>query len=265
MRFSYRNLVVASAIALAIAAISGCTGSGLPMPANGPQGQSFSTNDALVRFVNGSPDLGAVDVYLDGRLAFAGVGFGAIAPTNPNIPGIQFPGTASYAAVPSGQALVTLYAAGTKTLVAIPFVFSTKTGDRWSVVAAGNHVTPTFQMLAFNDGHFITATGAFAFDFHEASPNQNNTTLTASCSGCSGSPGVFGVALGKTVPPQLIGSLTSLTLQSVGSAGTDTLILNRAQVLPQTFGLTYVNVAAYEIDVDTAGHAGMTFGVDLNG
>ena len=77
MRLTYRHLAAAVVAALTSLTLSGCQGSDLPMPPNGPSGQSFSTNNALIRVVNGSPTAGiasagcpstCIDVVVDGSV-----------------------------------------------------------------------------------------------------------------------------------------------------------------------------------------------------
>jgi len=263
MRRLFSTRIATAAAALIALAISGCQSSGAPMPPNGPNPQSFGTNDALVRFVQGSPDLPPVDVEIDGSIVATNVVFGQVVPFNPATQ------LSSYIAVPSGSVLVELLNPATHSIVAIPFVLTAKTGDRWSVVAGGTHVgaAPTFALFAANDGHYLTPPGAFAFTFHDASPNMGNTAATFSCTGCNAGPLLYNVKLGGEVQPQTDASNDSLNVSTTGNAANNpvTLTLIRTDFLPATFSLNYVNVDLYLVDDTTTGDSAILFAISQNG
>jgi len=276
MRLSHRRILAALATAFAGSLLAGCPTNGTPIAPNGPDAQSFSTNNALVRFVQGSPDLnatgtGLVDLEIDGTIVATNLPFGAIVPTNPTT------GLSNYYSVPSGATLVELLAvpaAGSglpPTLIGLPFEFTTKTGDRWSVTAGGNHIgglgVETFNLFATNDGHYLTPANGFAFTFHNASPNQGTTTATFSCTGCNGAGTEYRVGLGQDVEPQIDASNDSLNLSAAGSASNSPVTedLTRNNFLPSTFSLNYVNVDEYQVDSNTTGDSEILFTVSQNG
>jgi hypothetical protein len=271
----FNRLCAAAALSLiAGAALAGCTGDGNPYPPNGPNPNFFSTNNALVRFVQGSPDLDAttanptvaqpVDVEIDGTIVAQSLPFGGIVPFNPSTD------IASYFSVPSGQVLVELLDPTTHAPVALPFVFTVKTGDRWSIMAGGNHqgLTPTFALFATNDGHYVTGNNGFAFTFHNDSPNQGSTSATFTCTGCNDAAGsTYSVGLGKDVPPQLDASNDNLNTSAAGHAANSpvTLSLTRVDFLPATFNLLYVDVDLYQIDSNTTGDSVIEEVISQNG
>jgi Domain of unknown function (DUF4397) len=263
MRRLFSTRIATAAAALIALASSGCQGSGMPMAPNGPNPQSFGTNDALVRFVQGSPDLPPVDVEIDSSIVATNVVPAQVVPFNPATQ------LSSYVAVPSGSVLVELLNPATHAIVAIPFVFTAKTGDRWSVVAGGTHVgaAPTFTLFAANDGHYLTPPGAFAFTFHDASPNMGNTAAMFSCTGCNAGPSTFNVKLGGVVPPQTDASNDSLKISASGTSANSPVALSlvRTDFLPASFAFNYVNVDLYLVDSDTAGDSAIIFAISQNG
>jgi hypothetical protein len=277
MRPIQRLIAAAALICAGSIALAGCQGDANPYPPNGPSPNFFSTNNALVRFVQGSPDLDAaaatptvaqpVDVEIDGQIVATNVPFGAVVPFNPSTD------IASYYSVPSGQVLVELLDPTSHALIALPFAFTVKTGDRWSIMAGGNHIGgangDTFEIFAANDGHYLTANNGFAFTFHNDSPNQGtgSTAASFSCTGCNGGPTVFNVGLGKDVPPQLDASNDNLNTTATGDAANSpvTLNLTRTDFLPQTFNLLYVDVDLYQIDANTTGDSEIIDVISQNG
>src|SRR5579864_7845531 len=153
MRAMDRRLAPTFVAALASIGLAACQSSDLPMPDNGPNSQSFSTNNALVRVVDGSPTAGtagctpatcAVDVVIDGT------NITAVLPS-----GLPYTGILPYVSVPAGQALVQIFQHGTANLVTeSPVAISA--GGKYSFVLAGTApalppAPPFFPFFLIND------------------------------------------------------------------------------------------------------------------
>lgn len=216
MRFSRHSVsglrLAALAGVLALAGgLAGCNGSSNnvlgPITGSGP-----GTSNAQVRFVNGSPDAGPVQVYIDNQQQFCSSG-----------------GTGSSCAVSYGQ--VTTYAVNLKAgqhaivlkdqngnTIAIPAgTVSVNNGFRYSIVLTGElHPaagSPDLGVTTFTDQPFNTPSGGAAVNFHYASPATaaanpspiqfgyyiNNTPSTSAALGQT-------VSLGAETTPQGIPS-----------------------------------------------------------
>jgi hypothetical protein len=279
MSLKHRRFAAAAVAALTAFVLTSCTGSGLPMPPNGPNGQGFSTNNALVRVVNGSPNAGSactvfgvattcVDVFLDGKL---------IAPFVPYSQG-GLPGSAAilpYASVPSGQVLVQIFASPTvpggpegNEVYGLPIATSANT--KYSFVIAGQAVLPPpnppfYQGYVFKDGLFQAGFGDVMGMFHNASLNAGTVQFTVNCASCPhnqpiGNPAAAGVGRGPTslIPSggYTLGTLTA----SIPASNLDGL--NTGNVLPDPLGKQ--NVSIYI--VDTLGSGSQIIGIeDTNG
>jgi len=279
MSLKQRRFAAAAVAALTAFVLSACTGSDLPMPPNGPNGQGFSTNNALVRVVNGSPNAGSpcvvfgvattcVDVFIDGKL---------VAPSVPYSQG-GLPGSAAilpYVSVVSGPVLIEIFASpavpggpeGTE-VYGLPIV--TSANNKYSFVLAGQAVLPPpappfFQGYVFKDGLFQAGFGDVMGVFHNASLNAGTVQFTVNCNACPanqaiGNPAAAGVSRGPTslIPSggYTLGTLTaSIPASSLNG-------LNTGDVLPDPFGKQ--NVSIYL--VDTLGNGFQIIGIeDTNG
>lgn len=246
MRLGMRLLGSFSVALLAAVALAACQSSDLPMPANGPNGQSFSTNNTLVRFLQGSPDVATpVDVYVDGSLVFSGVSFGQVVPRNPP----NF--TGGYVSVPAGQVLVVVYTHVGHALVIPPFVYSAKAGDKFDVALVGRAaaVPSRFQMLAIKEAHFnnLSINGIFGLAFDEASPNASAggpVALNYNCNSCN--PGITaGVAgLGQSMPVTYAPPANGYTFTANGS--------NTVGPIPLGIPGIGLNLTVFEFDAGAA-------------
>jgi len=279
MSLKQRRFAAAAVAALTAFILSACSGSDLPMPPNGPNGQGFSTNNALVRVVNGSPNAGSpcvvfgvattcVDVFIDGKL---------VAPSVPYSQG-GLPGSAAilpYVSVVSGPVLIEIFASpavpggpeGTE-VYGLPIV--TSANNKYSFVLAGQAVLPPpappfFQGYVFKDGLFQAGFGDVMGVFHNASLNAGTVQFTVNCNACPanqaiGNPAAAGVSRGPTslIPSggYTLGTLTaSIPASSLNG-------LNTGDVLPDPFGKQ--NVSIYL--VDTLGNGFQIIGIeDTNG
>jgi len=268
MSLKHRRFAAAAVATLTAFVLSSCTGSDLPMPPNGPDGQGFSTNNALVRVVNGSPNAGSacvvfgvattcVDVFLDGKL---------IAPDVPYSQG-GLPGSAAilpYASIPAGQVLVQIFASPTvpggpegNEVYGLPITTSANT--KYSFVLAGQAVLPPpnppfYQGYVFKDGLFQAGFGDVMGVFHNASLNAGTVQFAVNCTSCPpkqpiGNPAAAGVSRG---PASLIPSggyslgTTGATIPASNLDG-----LNTGNVLPDPLGKQ--NVSIYLVDTLGAG------------
>jgi len=279
MSLKQRRFAAAAVAALTAFILSACSGSDLPMPPNGPNGQGFSTNNALVRVVNGSPNAGSpcvvfgvattcVDIFIDGKL---------VAPSVPYSQG-GLPGSAAilpYVSVVSGPVLIEIFASpavpggpeGTE-VYGLPIV--TSANNKYSFVLAGQAVLPPpappfFQGYVFKDGLFQAGFGDVMGVFHNASLNAGTVQFTVNCNACPanqaiGNPAAAGVSRGPTslIPSggYTLGTLTaSIPASSLNG-------LNTGDVLPDPFGKQ--NVSIYL--VDTLGNGFQIIGIeDTNG
>ncbi len=136
------------------ALLASCGGSGSSVIA-GAAGNSY------VRFVGGSPDAGAVDVYVDGSALVTATGYGAITP---------------YHRVNSGSHSVTIYTAGSDTGSGLATTtFTTGAGTDTSIVLVGDR-HPSYQassslaVQVFGDAEYNTVAGAAGVNFYHAAP-----------------------------------------------------------------------------------------------
>jgi hypothetical protein len=199
MRLSIRH--IAAATALVGFALAGCQSSDLPIPRNGPSNQWFSTNNVLLRIVDGSPVAGpvgctpavncSVDVAVDGTAIFSGLPFGGILP---------------YASFPSGQALIQIYQHGTFNLVFEGSV-AVSAGKKYSFVLGGQTLAtppapPFYNGYLTSDGLFNAGLGGGMVDFHNASPNASALQFSFTCTACPAGGQLVG---GPTGPGAIAG------------------------------------------------------------
>ena len=279
MRFRSGQFVTAALAVMTAASLAGCQGSGLPMPVNGPNPQGFSTNNALVRFVDGSPDAGpagctagtascSVDVVMDGSF------IGTFNPSNnPSLSTIS-----GYLSFPSGQVLVQIFQHGTPNPV-FEGAFAVKGATKYSIVLAGNGpINPPpppapqfFPVLQFSDGTFLTGVGGSQINFHMASDNAASVQFEVRCAACA-APQLFGKLVafpsnnltGVTVGPANLTPSGNYQLQAVsqGGGGTTKTVtpsqidgLDTGNVLPDPYVPTKPNVSVYAVDTTGSGAA----------
>lgn len=272
---------IIGSIALAVLAgglIAGCQGSNVPMPANGPQNQFFSTNNAQIRFVDGAPNAGpptasgspcpsnnscAVDVVIDGAPISTVVG--SFNPYDNPIGGTIGP----YYSFPSGQALIQVFEHGTTTLV-FEGAVSVSAGKKYSFVLAGQApaspppAPPFYAAFLFTDTAYQSTTGSTQGNFHNASINAPSVTFIADCSACPPPPAGQPIGSGAFASGKASG-LVQLTpsgeylftgSNSGGNAGASSSIIevksidghDAGSTLPDPFAPSQPNVSVYAVD-----------------
>jgi hypothetical protein len=276
MRFRGRQLVAALLAALAGSALAACQVSDLPMPPNGPQNQFFSTNNALIRIVNGSPTAGSactvggqattcVDIVVDGSTIARGVPYPTVSALNPFA-------ILPYVSIPSGPVLIQIFQAGTSTPVfepTAPLILSA--GKKYSFVLGGNAPippSPFFPGYLYNDGLFNSLFGNTMADFHNASPNAGSLQFFVTCASCPGGGQNIGNPVsvptapltgGMVGPVNLVPS-SNYALGAKNGSATKTITAtqldgtNTGGVLPDPVG-NKPNVSVYTVDLLGAGAA----------
>jgi hypothetical protein len=178
--------LVASALVL-----SACGGSSSPtVPGTG-------TNNGFIRFVNGSADTGAVDIYVDGNLTSS----------DTNMP---YGFISAYQSFSTGTHTVKVVLTGTQTVVGSLSAKSVgiNGGGYYSVVLNGeNHPTSAsnaISMLTFSDEVFSTPSGGAAVNFHNAASGLNSSEQFGYYGVSSGPSGTLGMpmAVGGVTGPQ---------------------------------------------------------------
>lgn len=152
------RLALATAVALLL---TGCGGSSTP---------SFtSSNSGFVRFVNGSADAGAVDVYVDGTLTASD--------TN-----IAYGKLTAYQSFTTGQHTVKVVATGTQTIIGSlsASTMSINGASYVSAVLTGeNHPTAAsnpLNLVLIVDTPYQTGSGQAVVNFHNAATSVGTST-----------------------------------------------------------------------------------------
>ncbi len=150
---SLRAWALACAVA-AGAAVAGCGSAGGISTTTAPT----TNNTAVLRLVNGSPDLGAVSMYVNGTPIFTNITYGQITP---------------FYLVSSGTAYtINVYAAGTTGPDLItPAKVTFNNGDTQTIALVGHQAAPaTLTAQTFIEPKYSSTTAQFAVRFHHASP-----------------------------------------------------------------------------------------------
>lgn len=278
MRLTSRLFAAAVISVVAGVALTSCGGSDLPMPPNGPNPQSFSTNNALLRIVNGSPTAGSsclggtttcIDVVVDGTVVARGVPYAAS-------PALDSFAILPYVSVPSGPVLIQIFQAGTNTPVFEPTTppgpLVLSANKKYSFVLGGNAPippSPFFPGFLFNDGLFNSTFGETMADFHNASINAGGVQFLVTCTACpAGGENIGSIGQG---PGKIVGPV-SLIPSANYALGTSTTTLaasllngaNTGGVLPDPFGKP--NVSIYLVDTVGGGGNFQVIGIeDSNG
>ncbi|MBV8172638.1 MAG: DUF4397 domain-containing protein [Candidatus Eremiobacteraeota bacterium] len=142
------------------------------MPGTGPNPQtiSFPGGSARVEFVQGSPNLNlgisTVDVYIDNKLAFPGVPYGASTP---------------FIELPIGAHDFKLVQAGTLNPVFLDQVVTLKANTKYAMVAEGDAGFHTTTLGVFILPTYATANGSIAISYLNASPKAGTTDFWYNC------------------------------------------------------------------------------------
>jgi hypothetical protein len=168
LRFTPRYLGFALA-ALAAIGLSACNGGGSgvlgPITGFGPGG-----NSAQVRFVNGSPDAGPVQIFIDNQQQFCTSG------SSGNSCTVAYGQATSYAVNlnAGSHAIVIKDSSGNQ--ITLPSAnLAVNSGFRYSVILAGEihpsyGSSPTLQLVTTTEQPFNTPSGGAAANFHYAAP-----------------------------------------------------------------------------------------------
>jgi hypothetical protein len=287
MRPSDRIIGSIGLAVLAGAVIAGCQGSNLPMPANGPQDQWFSTNNAQIRFVDGAPNAGpagcaagtsacSVDVVIDGATVLPLLG--NFNPSDNPIGSTIGP----YYSFPAGQALIQIFEHGTATPVFEGSV-SISAGKKYSFVLAGTGpATPAptppapdfYPAYMFTDTAYQSMPGTTEATFHNASVNAASVTFSATCSACpaGGQPiGTGPLATGKSVNAVNLTPSGGYTFKGVSGANSPTIAVSAidgkdtGSTLPDPLAPTQPNVSIYAVDTLGSPNFELIGALDPNG
>jgi hypothetical protein len=204
----YMPLAVLTALTVGLA---GCGGGGGSNPLN------LTPSSGYFRFVNGSADSGAVDVYVDGTKIN----------TNP----VAYGQMTAYDKFKAGSHTIAVDVAGTSTAVAglssTALTQSVNGAQYVSLVLVGEQHptvgTDTPNLLAFTDELYDTPTGGAAVDYHNAAPVTGSATTQFGISSSTGTQNL-GAALsvgGATqptgIPTTFVGSNIAVTFTATPS------------------------------------------------
>jgi len=155
----------------AVAMLAACNGSSTSV-------NPFAPSRGTLRFINGSPDAGTVDVAIGKAnqpnftgLVYAGTGFNAS--TNANA------GISSYTQFNAPTQNIYLYTSGTSNQITVPQTSVTITpSGRTTVVLTGSAAKKTLRLVQFNEVLYTTVTGAASVSYHHASTANASTRYT---------------------------------------------------------------------------------------
>lgn len=210
LSMKYTPLAVLATVAL----LAGCGGGGGSTPINS------ANNNGYFRFVNGSADSGAVDVYVDGKKI--------------NTTAVTYGTMTAYSAFSAGQHTIAIDATGTTTAIAgigsSELTQSVNGGQYVSLVLVGEQHPAisgdTPNLLAFNDQVYDTPSGGFAVNIHNAAPATAAGSTQFSIMDAGGSQNlgsaltVGGLTQPTGIPSTFIGASTTVTFKATPSTGT---------------------------------------------
>lgn len=233
---------LALVLAFGAAVLAGCGNNG--------QGTVLgtTTSQSALRFLNGSPDLGPVDVYINGTSSAAFVtklGY-------PSLSAITNVNTQSYTVTvtPNGTPATTRLTCPLNNLAA---------STRYTVVIAGKAAQGTsslgLQCLVFPETYYSIPATQFQLAFHHASPALNAVVTAGSTASPPPSAVAFGTYPAGTTNWQLFGGQSSFVAatQGVGTGTPTNVLLNGSQTAP---GIG-VYVASTASNPPAAGAAGV--------
>lgn len=162
------RLALVAGIMMLAAGLTGCNGS--PSNVLGPIG-SFGPggNSAQVRFVNGSPDAGPVQVFIDNQQQFCATG------TTGSGCSISYEQVTTYAVnLTAGQHAIVLKDASGNTITIPSGNVSVNNGAKYSLVLTGElhpsyGAAPNLGITTFTDQPYNTPSGGAAVNVHYAS------------------------------------------------------------------------------------------------
>ena len=296
MRSLLARLAVLGALAVTVSACGGGTGTSLPY-AGGPNNgggqsgtyQSGSNGQALLRFIQGSPDVataanptGAVDVCVD-NLSFGVLGgtaaYGKAATSTANS------GTLVSVAGGIGHA-ISVYntlgsgaggfgAAGSECSTAPGPYFGSSAlavttivpgnNVRWTIVLTGTHATATFGLYVFTEPSFAIAPAGSEVISHNAAPAFTKANAGVGFGTCSAT--VTPCVTPATLPGA--GDLTTPTVATVGASTPKAAITSALAAIPAGFydgiGVTVGSVVPIFTTPGPNPPAGQPYIIDLYG
>ena len=246
MAMKYTPLAIFATLSLLLA---GCGGSGSSNPL------SPASSHGYFRFVNGSADSGAVDVYVDG--------------TKINASGpVAYGGMTAYSQFAAGAHKIVIDATGTSTAIAgvssTALSQSVNAGQYVSLVLVGEQhptvVTDTPNLLAFTDQVYDTPSGGAAVDFHDAAPVTASATAQFGLMSANGSQNLgSAISVGGSteptgIPSTFVGNTIAVTF--TGTASNNAIAqakLTPSQIDPNgcaanTLPCNSANLSLYYID-----------------
>ncbi len=219
--FKFKHTLIAAGSALTIL-LAGCGGTS-------PSTLVASTNYGYFRFVNGSADSGAVDVYVDG--------------TKINASALAYGEMTGYTKVKTGSHTIAVDATGTQTAIAgIPqaaltqgvngaaYVDLVLVGEQHPTVAAD-----TMNILSFVNTDYSTSSGGFAVNFHNAAGVTGSQSTNFGITSSTGSQ-QLGASMNVGGATQPVGISTTfisptMTVQFTATTASMTeVLLNPAQI-----------------------------------
>jgi hypothetical protein len=165
-----RYFTLIAGVALLAGGLAGCGGGGAGNILGPIGGLGPGSNAAQVRFVNGSPDAGAVQVFIDNQQQFCS---GGATGTGCAVP---YGSITTYAVnLNAGQHAITLKGPNGTSITIPSGVLSLNGGGKYSLVLTGEMhpsytATPNIAITTFTDQPFNTPSGGAAVNFHYASP-----------------------------------------------------------------------------------------------
>ncbi len=163
------RLALLAGIAVLAGGLAGCGGSSSGNPLGPITGLGPGGNSASVRFVNGSPDAGSVQIFIDNQQQFCASGSTGSACS------VAYGQITTYAVnLGAGQHAIVLKDQNGNSITIPSGTLSVNAGGRYSVVLTGElhpsyRSTPNLGLTVFTDQPFNTPSGGAAVNFHDAS------------------------------------------------------------------------------------------------
>lgn len=250
------------------AGLTGCNGSSSnvlgPIGNLGPGG-----NSAQVRFVNGSPDAGPVQVFIDNQQQFCAGGSSAAGCS------LSYGQVTTYAVnLNAGSHAIVLKDQNGNSITIPAATVSVNGGTRYSLVLTGelhpSKGTPNLNVTSFTDQPFNTPSGGAAVNAHYASPFMaatspgplqfgfflNNNTAAPTSLGQTVS---FG---GETTPQGLPSSALNVPITFFAGTATGTVVtpsqINSASCSSNAMPCSTGNLSLYLIDGPAASTSPVT-------
>jgi hypothetical protein len=220
----FLRLALLAGIGVLANGLTGCNSS-----SSNPLGPISGGNAAQVRFVNGSPDAGPVQIFIDNQQQFCANG------ATGNSCTVSYGQVTTYAVnLNPGSHAITLKDQNGNSITIPSASLAVNGGGKYSIVLTGElHPSytsaPNLGIITFTDEPFNTPSGGAAVNFHYASPAMaaqnplplqfgyfiNNNTSTATGLGQT-------TALGSETTPQGITNTAALNVPITFYAGSPT-------------------------------------------